>query len=55
MLLEHSNPSSQRAEGLASLTAGDYRYALSLLVGLMLVALIASLLLKETLTTTARQ
>jgi hypothetical protein len=37
------------AAGLASLTAGDYRYALSPLVGFVLVALIASLLIKETL------
>jgi len=50
MLLEHSNPGSQRIAGLASLTAGDYRYALSPLVIFMLVGLIASLLVKETLT-----
>jgi hypothetical protein len=55
MLLEHSNPASQRAAGLASLTAGDYRYALSPLVGFMVVGLIASLLFKETLTDTARR
>ena len=48
MLLEQSNPSSQRVAGLASLTAGDYRYALSLLVLFMFVGLIASVLLKET-------
>ena len=50
MLLEHSNPGSQRVAGLASLTAGDYRYALCPLVIFMLVGLIASLLFKETLT-----
>jgi len=50
MLLEQSNPSSHRVAGLASLTAGDYRYALSLLVIFMVVGLIASLLLKETST-----
>src|ERR1017187_4694068 len=55
MLLEHSNPASQRAAGLASLTAGDYRYALSPLVIFMLVGLIASLLARETLTDTARR
>ncbi len=56
MLLEHSNPSSQRSAGLASLTAtGDYHYALSPLVGFMLVGLIASLLLRETLNKPERQ
>jgi len=55
MLLEHSNSSSQRMAGLASLTAGDYRFALSPLVGFMLVGLIASLLIRETLTDTARR
>ena len=50
MLLEQSNPSSHRVAGLASLTVGDYRYALSLLVIFMVVGLIASLLLKETVT-----
>lgn len=55
MLLEHSNSSSQRAASLASLTSGDYRYALSPLVAFMLVGLIASLLFKETLTDTARR
>jgi MFS family permease len=55
MLLEHSNPSSQRIAGLASLTAGDYRYALSPLAGFMLVGLIASLLIKETLANPARR
>jgi sugar phosphate permease len=48
MLLEHVNPASKVA-GLAVLTAGDYRYALSPLVGFMVVGLIASLLVKETL------
>lgn len=55
MLLEHSNPASQRVAGLASLTAGDYRYALSPLVVFMLVGLIASLLFKETLADTPRR
>jgi MFS family permease len=55
MLLEHSNPAGQRLAGLASLTAGDYRYALSPLVGFMLVGLIASLLLKETLSNPPRR
>ena len=50
MLLEQGKSGSQRVAGLAALTAGDYRYALSLLVGFMLVGLIASLLVKETLT-----
>ena len=55
MLLEHSNPSSQRVAGLASLTAGDYRFALSPLVIFMVVGLIASLLFKETLAGAARR
>ncbi len=55
MLLERGKSGSQKVAGLASLTAGDYRYALSLLVGFMVVGLIASLLLKETLTATARR
>lgn len=55
MLLEHGNPGSQRVAGLASLTAGDYRHALSPLVGFMLVGLIASLLVKETMSGTARR
>jgi sugar phosphate permease len=54
MLLERSNAGSQTA-GLASLTAGDYRFALSPLVGFMLVGLIAALLIKETLTGAARR
>jgi sugar phosphate permease len=54
MLLEHINPGSGNA-GIVSLTAGDYRYALSPLVGFMLVGLIASLLIKETLTDKARR
>ena len=54
MLLEHSHPGSEVA-GLASLTAGDYRHALSPLAGFMLVGLIASLLFKETLTGTTRR
>ena len=53
MLLEHS--SGGQSAGLASLTAGDYRYALSPLVGFMVVGLVASLLLKETLAVTARR
>jgi predicted MFS family arabinose efflux permease len=55
MLLEHINPSSQRNAGLVSLTAGDYRYALSPLVGFMLLGLIASFLIKETLIDKARR
>jgi MFS family permease len=55
MLLEQGKSGSQRVAGLASLTAGDYRYALSPLVGFMLVALIASLLVKETLSGPARR
>jgi MFS family permease len=55
MLLEQGKSSSQRVAGLASLTAGDYRYALSLLVGFMLVGLVASLLFKETLSDPARR
>jgi hypothetical protein len=35
--------------GILSLTAGDYRYALSPLVVFLAVALFASLLIKETL------
>jgi len=54
MLLERSNPNSQVA-GLAALTAGDYRFALSPLVAFMLVGLIASLLLKETLNDPGRR
>jgi sugar phosphate permease len=48
MLLEQKS-SGHGAAGLASLTAGDFRYALSPLVGFVLVALIASLLIRETL------
>ena len=48
MLLERSL-GDQAVGGLAALTVGDYRYAFSTLVGFMLVALIASLLIKETL------
>jgi len=48
MLLDrHSG--SQGVAGLASLTAGDYRHAFTPLVAFMLVGLIASLLIKETL------
>jgi sugar phosphate permease len=54
MLLERSHAHSP-APGLAALTAGDYRFALSPLAGFMLVGFIASLLLKETLTATARR
>jgi sugar phosphate permease len=46
MLLERGH-SSGNVTGLAALTAGDYRYALSPLVGFMFVGFIASLLLKE--------
>jgi sugar phosphate permease len=45
LLLERRNAAGA---GLASLTAGDYRFALSPLVLFMLVGLIASLLFKET-------
>jgi sugar phosphate permease len=48
MLLERK-AASHGMTGLLSLTAGDYRYALSPLVGFLAVALFASLLLKETL------
>ena len=48
MLLE-SSLGGQKAGGLAALTAGDYRYAFSPLVGFMVLGLIASLLIKETL------
>jgi len=48
MLLEHKS-SIRGVAGLALLTAGDYRYALSPLVGFVLVAVIASFLIKETL------
>jgi MFS family permease len=54
MLLEHINPGSGNA-GIVSLTPGDYRYALSPLVGFMLVGLIASFLIKETLSDTLRR
>ena len=53
MLLERGN-SKGTVTGLAALTAGDYRFALSPLAGFMLVGLIASLLLKETLSDTKR-
>ncbi len=55
MLLEHRSPHIQGVAVLASLTARDYRYALSPLVAFMLVGLIASLLVRETLTNTTRQ
>jgi sugar phosphate permease len=48
MLLERCSARSGGA-GLASLTAADYRFALSPLVAFLLVALVASLLVKETL------
>ncbi len=38
-----------QAGGLAALTAADYRYAFSPLVGFMVLGLVASLLIKETL------
>lgn len=47
MLLERGRSDGQT--GLASLTAGDYRFALSLLVGFMVLGVIASLLIKETI------
>jgi len=49
LLLERSH-SHGNVTGLATLTAGDYRFALSPLVGFMFVGLIASLLLKESST-----
>jgi hypothetical protein len=48
MLLEHSNPASETG-GLAVLTPGDYRFALSPLVVFMVVGLVASVVLRETL------
>ncbi len=48
MLLEHRNSGGPRA-GLASLTAADFRFAFCPLVIFMLVGLVASLLMKETL------
>ena len=51
LLLEHTSPGG----GLATLTPGDYRFALSPLVIFMLVGLIASVLLKETLNDPARR
>ena len=48
MLLER-NSMRHGVAGLASLTAGDYRFALSPLVGFLLVALVASLMIKETM------
>jgi sugar phosphate permease len=53
MLLEHRNASP--AAGLASLTAGDFRFALSPLVLFMAVGLVASLLLRETLSPPLRR
>ena len=46
MLLERGH-SNGNVGGLTALTVGDYRFALSPLVGFMVVGLIASLLLKE--------
>jgi len=54
MLLERSRTTGHGA-GLAGLTAGDYRFALSPLVGFMLVGLVASVLFKETLHPAARR
>ena len=48
MLLERGNSRGPGA-GLAALTAGDYRFAFSPLVGFMLVGLVASVLIRETL------
>jgi sugar phosphate permease len=48
MLLERANSGGPGA-GLAALTAGDYRFAFSPLVGFMLVGLIASLLARDPL------
>jgi MFS family permease len=48
MLLERAS-SSRGAAGLASLTARDFRFALSPLVAFVFVALIASFLIRETL------
>ena len=49
LLLERSH-SHGNATGLAALTAGDYRFALSPLAGFMFVGFIASLMLKESST-----
>jgi sugar phosphate permease len=49
MLLERRR-SNSNVTGLAGVTVGDYRFALSPLVGFMLMGLIASLLLKESST-----
>jgi sugar phosphate permease len=49
LLLEHGNAGGQSMAGLAALTAGDYRFALSPLVGFMVVGLIASVMIRETL------
>ncbi|MBV8190751.1 MAG: MFS transporter [Alphaproteobacteria bacterium] len=48
MLLERSL-GANKAGGLAALTAADYRFAFSPLVGFMVLGLIASLLIRETL------
>ncbi len=52
MLLQQSL-GGQKAGGLAALSAADYRYAFSPLVGFLALALIASLLIKETLSPAA--
>ncbi|MFI5019377.1 MAG: hypothetical protein ACHQHK_15640 [Dongiales bacterium] len=52
MLLQQSlagQKAADQAGGLAALTAADYRYAFSPLVGFMVLGLVASLLIKETL------
>jgi MFS family permease len=52
MLLQQSlagQKAAGQAAGLAALTAADYRYAFSPLVGFMALGLIAALLIKETL------
>ncbi|HEV2696029.1 MAG TPA: MFS transporter [Verrucomicrobiae bacterium] len=49
LLLEHAGSGAEKTGGLAALTPGDYRFALSPLAIFMLVGLIASLLLRETL------
>ncbi len=48
MLLQQSL-AGQKADNLAALTAADYRYAFSPLVGFMALGLVAALLIRETL------
>jgi MFS family permease len=53
LLLERGNSGGTGA-GLAALTAGDYRFAFSPLVGFMAVGLISALLIRETLSDSPR-